>query len=99
MDQELKQKIEELLVLAKLQGVSIVGLADLSNEDTCHIFRTVEHDCKQGTRNLEDILIRQSCDGNRSNCATCHKTKPMFSDDGLAQLFAELQLSVDTQEV
>ena len=99
MNQELKQKIEELLVLAKSQGVSIVGLADLSNEDTCHIFRSVEHYCKQGTRNLEDILMSQSCDGKRNNCATCHNKKPMFSDDSLAQLFSELQHPIDNQEI
>ncbi|MGR5295983.1 hypothetical protein ACPV5U_11455 [Vibrio mediterranei] len=96
MNQELKQKIEELLVLARMQGVSIVGLADIPNSDKCHVFKTIEHDCKQGTRNLDDIMMRQMCDGKPSNCSTCHKTTPVISDDGFAQLFSELQQPIDT---
>lgn len=98
MNKELQQKIEELLALARLQGVSILGLVDSPDSDRCHVFRTLEMNSKQGTRNLDDILMRQACSGTESDCSQCHVNKPQVSDDGLAQLFSELQLEGQRQD-
>lgn len=90
MNTELKQKIEELLTLAKSQGVSIIGVVDTPGNDDCRIFKSIELDCKAGTRNLDSLLMRQHCQMDKSSCETCNVAKPKFSDEGLAILFSEL---------
>ncbi|GAL18942.1 hypothetical protein JCM19235_2365 [Vibrio maritimus] len=55
------KKLEELLLLAKSQGVSIVGVVDIPGTEECHIFKNIEADCKAGTRNLDSVLMSQHC--------------------------------------
>lgn len=90
MNEQLQRKIEELLVLAKLQGVSIVGLVDIPGAKVCNVFKTVEPECKQGTKNLNDIMMQQVCTGDNSGCKNCHVNKSDISEEGLALLAAEL---------
>ncbi|MCY9853345.1 hypothetical protein [Vibrio mediterranei] len=99
MNEELQQKIEELLTLAKMQGVSIVGLVDNPDSNKCHVFKSIEQTSKQGTRNLDDIMMRQVCKGESSDCSSCHMKSPSVSDDGLAQLFSELQLETEKTDI
>ncbi|CAH0526123.1 hypothetical protein [Vibrio hippocampi] len=90
MNAQLQSKIEELLVLAKSQGVSIVGLVDIPGNNVCHVFKSIEPDCKQGTRNLDNVMMRQLCTGDSDSCKTCHMGKSTVSENGLALLAAEL---------
>lgn len=91
MNAELKQKIEELLLLAKSQGVSIIGVVDAPSSDDCRIFKSIELECKAGTRNLDSLLMGQHCKTDKACCKTCNLAKPRVSDDGLAMLFFELR--------
>ncbi|WP_112480176.1 hypothetical protein [Vibrio variabilis] len=91
MNTELKQKIEELLLLAKSQGVSIIGVVDTPGSDDCRIFKSIEVDCKAGTRNLDSLLMGQHCKADKACCQSCNLAKPRVSDDGLAMLFSELR--------
>ncbi|USD58768.1 MULTISPECIES: hypothetical protein [Vibrio] len=90
MNEQLQQKLEELLLLAKSQGVSIVGVVDIPGAEECHIFKNIEADCKAGTRNLDSVLMSQHCTQGQKNCQSCHLSKSGISDDGLALLFTEL---------
>lgn len=91
MNTELKQKIEEVLLLAKSQGVSIIGVVDSPESNDCRIFKSLELDCKEGTRNLDSLLMGQHCKMDKECCKTCNLAKPRVSDDGLAILFSELR--------
>ncbi|MCW8345114.1 hypothetical protein MD535_03605 [Vibrio sp. ZSDZ65] len=91
MNEQLQQKLEELLVLAKSQGVSIVGLVDAPNADRCHIFKSIEAESKAGIRNLDQIMMRQVCSGATDGCGSCHMESSKVSQESLALLFSELQ--------
>lgn len=73
MSAELRSKIEELLMIAKREGVSILGLVDSADEAQCQIFRSIELDSRQGIRALDDIVMRQRCADDGSACGTCHQ--------------------------
>lgn len=72
MNSELKAKIEELLLLAKSQGVSIAGLVDTPSEGSCHIFKSLEVDSKAGIRHLYEIMTEQPCSQDKKCCKSCH---------------------------
>ena len=91
MNEQLQQKLEELLILAKSQGVSIVGLVDAPNTDRCHIFKSIESDSRAGTRNLDQIMMSQACSGREGGCDSCHMESSKVSQESLALLFSELQ--------
>ncbi|MFA0085733.1 hypothetical protein [Vibrio sp. 10N.261.51.F12] len=91
MNKQLQQKLEELLTLAKSQGVSIVGLVDSPNTERCHIFKSIEIDSKQGIRNLDQVMMKQQCSRALDGCQSCHVDSSKVSEDSLALLFSELQ--------
>ncbi|OIN28662.1 hypothetical protein AWH66_2021670 [Vibrio barjaei] len=74
MSAELRRKIEELLMIAKQEGVSILGLVDSADEAQCQIFRSIELNSRQGIRALDDIVMRQKCLADGSACDTCHQS-------------------------
>ncbi|MFA0086576.1 hypothetical protein ACE1OE_19425 [Vibrio sp. E150_011] len=72
MNIELRRTIEQLLVIASREGVSIIGLVDSPEDTQCQIIRAIQIDCKPETRAVDEVLIGQHCSGDLKHCETCH---------------------------